>query len=205
MLTVSSKYLVLSCRRTKMVLYSFMILLCRAQLLAEYGLKSSEWSVGFPCPVTEAHLSREEDKGKKKKKRTWHWEKCHRKSPWWKWCVDASISPKWFCRYSFHFRRKQLIKNHVNKDVTIHIKWHFALCCTIPIFSKNSVSRCKGDIFCPLSHRLPAPTPYPPSWDSKSSEKTTTCTRLPPTLWTTTQQLRFISLQATAEITSLPG
>jgi len=46
-----------------------MILLCRAQLLAEYGLRSSEWLVGFPCPVTEAHLSREEGKGEKKKKR----------------------------------------------------------------------------------------------------------------------------------------
>lgn len=53
-----------------MVLYSFMILLCRAQLLAEYGLRSSERSVGFPCPVTEAHLSRQEDKGKKKKDMT---------------------------------------------------------------------------------------------------------------------------------------
>lgn len=46
-----------------------MILLCIAQLLAEYGVRSSEWSVGVPCPVTEAHISREEGKGKKKKKR----------------------------------------------------------------------------------------------------------------------------------------
>lgn len=161
MLTVSSKYLVLSCRRTKMVLYSFMILLCRAQLLAEYGLRSSERSVGFPCPVTEARLSRQEDKGKKK--RTWHWEKCPRKSPWWKWCVDASISPKWFCKYSFHFRREQLIKNHVNKDVTIHIKWHFALCCTIPIFSNEQRLKVqRGHLLSPFA-QAPCPTPYPPS------------------------------------------
>lgn len=49
-----------------MVPYSFMILLCRVQLLAECGLGYSEGSVGFPCPVTETHLSREEDKGGKK-------------------------------------------------------------------------------------------------------------------------------------------
>lgn len=54
-----------------MVLCLYRILLDRALSLAEYGHRWNEWSRGVPCPVTEAHRSWEESKGKTKKGLTW--------------------------------------------------------------------------------------------------------------------------------------